>query len=94
MEIKITKKILLFTMLLLCNVLLAHEQSVYRYLTEQSYYLLKRNLGNSIPKYEQYLSLISNGAYNEDEVDLVFKYKDYIAFDNALITISHFWDAD
>ncbi len=80
--------------LLFAYTLYAHDQHVHKYLAEQGYYLLKMNLGYSIPSMENNLGIISEGAFIEDNEDIVFHYKDYIAFDNALISISHFWDAD
>lgn len=94
-------------LLLLNTFILAHEQHVHQYLTVEAYYLLKQFLGYDIDEMLLHLNdgpvsgkwtngTIASGAWLEDEEDIVYHLRDFIEpfFDEALISITHFWDAD
>ena len=77
----------------LTGVLFAHKGNVHQYLVSQGYQLFK-STNSSISQIENNFNTILAGAIEEDENDPVFHYKDFLVGDNAIISISHFWDAD
>ncbi len=88
----------------------SHSQHVHQYIVTQAYNLLIQTLGDSISEMNGHiggegpyyagekawgLPYVTTGAWREDVEDVIFNYKNYSFLnDYALVSISHFWDAD
>ncbi len=83
----------------------AHKQHVHQYIVHEAYNLLKLQVGE-IPTMASHIStdegggggtwasgLITAGAWNEDEEDVVYHIKE-APYNKPFISSTHFWDAD
>lgn len=100
------KNSIFILLLLTFTSIYAHKQHVHQYLTKEGYYLLRNYIGGDISQMVAHLDnspvgspwengTLTSGSWREDEEDVVYGYYQLVPSDpGALISISHFWDAD
>jgi hypothetical protein len=92
-----------------CQLAIAHKQIVHQYIVREAYLLLMASAGNNIRELPAHIgdygsyytadsawqrAFITTGAWREDEEDPVYHYDIYNGLNYALVSITHFWDAD
>jgi hypothetical protein len=91
------------------QVAIAHKQIVHQYIVREAYLLLMASAGNNIRELPAHIgdygsfytadsawqrAFVTTGAWREDDEDPVYHYDIYNGLNYALVSITHFWDAD